>query len=129
PLARRFGWKLGDKIPIHSTIWPLKNGSNDWTFDLVGIFDTQMPEQRGNFEMMLLRHEYFDEARQFANGTIGWLITKVRDPSQSPQLAKQIDARFKNSPNETRTETEKAFNQGFYKQLGDIGLIMSSILG
>ena len=128
-LATRFGWKLGDKIPIHSTIWPLKSGSNDWTFDLVGIFDTQTPEERGNFEMMLLRHDYFDEARQFANGTIGWLISKVKDPGQAPQLAKQIDALFKNSPNETRTETEKAFNQGFLKQLGDIGLIISSILG
>ena len=128
-LASRFGWKLGDKIPIQSTIWPLKNNTNLWTFDLVGIFDTRNPEDRGQFEMMLLRQDYFDEARQFANGTIGWLIEQVKDPSQAPQIAKTIDALFKNSPNETRTETEKAFNQSFLKQLGDIGMIITSILG
>src|SRR5581483_8173488 len=117
-LAERFGWKLGDKLPIQSTIWPLKNGTNLWTFDIVGIFDTQKPEDRSQFEMLLMRQEYFDEARQFANGTIGWMVVKVKDPSQAPQMAKNIDAMFKNSAHETRTETEKAFNQSFVKQMG-----------
>ncbi|HZP11497.1 MAG TPA: FtsX-like permease family protein [Nevskiaceae bacterium] len=128
-LAERFGWKLGDKLPIQSTIWPLKNGTNLWTFDIVGIFDTQKPEDRSQFEMLLMRQEYFDEARQFANGTIGWMVVKVKDPSQAPQMAKNIDAMFKNSAHETRTETEKAFNQSFVKQMGDIGMIITSILG
>jgi putative ABC transport system permease protein len=128
-LAKRFGWKVGDKVPIQSTIWPLKNGSNAWTFDLVGIFDTAKPEDRGQFEMMLLRQDYFDEARQWAKGTIGWMIVKVKDPAAAPQIAKEIDAMFRNSPNETRTATEKAFNQSFLKQLGDIGMIITSILG
>ncbi len=128
-LAKRFGWKLGDKVPIQSTIWPLKGGSNLWTFDLVGIFDTAKPEDRSQFDMMLLRQEYFDEARQWANGTIGWMVVRVKDPGQAPKIAKDVDALFKNSPHETRTETEKAFNQSFVKQLGDIGMIISSILG
>jgi putative ABC transport system permease protein len=128
-LAERFGWKLGDKIPIQSTIWPLKDGNNLWTFDLVGIFDTQKPEDRSQFEMMLLRQDYFDEARAWAKGTIGWMVVKVKNPAQAPQIAKEIDALFKNSPNETRTATEKAFNQSFVKQLGDIGMIITSILG
>ena len=128
-LAERYGWKLGDKIPMQAGIWPLKDGGNVWTFDLVGIFDTANPKDRSQYEMMLIRYDYFDEARQFAKGTAGWYISKIKDPSKSGIIAKQIDALFANSPNETRTDTEKAFNQSFVKQLGDIGLIITSILG
>ncbi|MBI2383598.1 MAG: FtsX-like permease family protein [Gammaproteobacteria bacterium] len=128
-LADRFGWKLGDKIPLQAGIWPLKDGGNTWTLDLVGIFDTADPATRSQFEMLLMRHDFFDEARQFANGYGGWYIAKVKDPAQSAQIAQAIDKLFANSPGETRTDTEKAFNQSFLKQMGDIGLIISSILG
>lgn len=128
-LAERYQWKVGDKIPMQAGIWPLKGGGNVWTFDLVGIFDTANPKDRSQYEMMLLRHDYFDEARQFGNGTAGWYVSKVKNPAEAGTIAKQIDATFANSPNETRTDTEKAFNQSFMKQLGDIGLIITSILG
>ncbi|HEX4871513.1 MAG TPA: FtsX-like permease family protein [Nevskiaceae bacterium] len=128
-LADRYGFKVGDKIPIIAGIWPLASGSNNWEFDLVGIFDTANPKDRSLYEMMLFHHEYFDEARQFGRGTVGWLVVKVKDPDQSEAVIRQIDALFANSPNETRTATEKAFNQSFVKQLGDIGAMMSSIIG
>ncbi|MFA5940699.1 MAG: FtsX-like permease family protein [Sinimarinibacterium sp.] len=128
-LADRYGFKVGDRIPIIAGIWPLANGSNNWEFDLVGIFDTKNPKDRSMFEMMLFHHDYFDEARQWAKGTVGWLVIKVNDPSQNEAMVKKVDALFANSPNETRTDTEKAFNQSFVKQMGDIGLIMSSIIG
>jgi len=128
-VADRYGFKIGDKIPIIAGIWPLANGSNNWEFDLVGIFDTKNPKDRSAFEMMLFHHEYFDEARQYAKGTFGWMVIKVKDPAQNAQVIAQVDALFANSPNETRTQTEKAFNQSFAKQMGDIGLIMSSIIG
>jgi putative ABC transport system permease protein len=128
-LADRFHWKLGDKIPMQAGIWPLKDGSNVWQLDLVGIFDTANPKDRSQYEMMLFRHDYFDEARLFAKGTAGWFVTKIKNPAEAGKIAKQIDALFANSPNETRTDTEKAFNQSFVKQLGDIGLIITSILG
>lgn len=129
-IAQRYGWKIGDRIPIQAGIWPYgPEGGNTWTFDLVGIFDAKDAATLAQFEMMLFRHDYFDEARQFGQGSVGWLIVKVADPAQSATVARSIDALFANSPNETRTETEKAFSQGFIKQLGDIGLIISSILG
>ncbi|HEY0973193.1 MAG TPA: FtsX-like permease family protein [Solimonas sp.] len=128
-LADRFGFKIGDRIPIIAGIWPLADGSNNWEFDLVGIFDTKNPKERSMYEMMLFHHEYFDEARQFGKGTTGWLVIKTKDPAENEAIVKQVDALFANSPNETRTETEKAFNQSFVKQMGDIGLILSSIIG
>lgn len=128
-LADRYGFKVGDRIPIIAGIWPLADGSNNWEFDLVGIFDTKNPKERSMYEMMLFHHDYFDEARQFGKGTIGWMVVKTRDPDQNETVVKQIDALFANSPNETRTQTERAFNQSFAKQMGDIGLILSSIIG
>lgn len=127
-LADRFGWKLGDKIPIQATIWPAKDGDN-WTFDLVGIFDNPDPATRSQIEMMLIRHDFFDEARAFAHGMVGWYIVQTENPARNAEIGKAIDALFLNSPNPTRTDTEKAFNQSFIKQLGDIGLIVKSILG
>ncbi len=128
-LADRFDWKLGDRIPIQATIWPKADGSNNWEFDVVAIFDTATAAQRGQYEMMLIQHEYFDQARQFAKGTVGWFVTEVEDPSMSIEVARQIDALFANSPNPTKTQTEKAFNGAFIKQMGDISLIISSIMG
>ncbi len=127
-LAERFGWKLGDKIPIQGTIWPTKDGDN-WTFDLTGIFDNPDPATRSQIEMMLIRHDYFDEARAFAQGMVGWYVVRTENPARNVEVGKAIDALFLNSAHPTRTQTEKAFNQSFIKQLGDIGLIVKSILG
>lgn len=128
-LVDRYGWKIGDRIPITAGIWPLKDGSNSWEFDLVGIFDTRDPAARSQHEYMLFQHAYFDEARQFGEGHVGWFVTRIQAPDRAAQMAREIDAMFANSPNETRTDTEKAFNQSFLKQMGDIGLIIRSILG
>ena len=127
-LADRFGFQVGDKIPIQASIWPSKEG-NTWTFDLVGIFDTADPANRAQFEMMLFDHEYFDEARLYGQGLVGWYIVRTTDSARNAEVARAIDARFANSANPTKTDSEKAFNQGFVKQMGDIGLIVKSILG
>ena len=128
-LADRFGWKVGDKIPIQSTIWPKADGSKAWEFDLVGIFDAKDAATRTQHEYMLFHHDYFDEARAFGKGMVGWFITRVDDPARSAEVAKAIDARFANSQYPTKTDSEKAFNQGFVTQFGNIGLIMTAIMG
>lgn len=128
-LSDRFGWKVGDKIPILSTIWPKKDGSKAWEFDLVGIFDAKDASTRAQHEYVLINHDYFDEARVFGNGFIGWFIVRVDDPSKSVEVARAIDARFANSRYPVKTDSEKAFNQGFVKQFGNIELIMAGIMG
>jgi putative ABC transport system permease protein len=127
-LADRFHWKIGDKIPIQATIWPAKDGNNTWTFDLVGIFDNPDPAVRGQIEMMLFNHEYFEENKQFAKGMVGWYIEQSDNPSNNATIAHSIDDLFRNSPNPVRTDSEKACNQSFIKQMGDIGFLVNSIL-
>lgn len=128
-LADRFGWKIGDKIPIQGTIWPKADGSNTWEFDLVGIFEGKDEVAKSQEGALLFQWDYFDEARQFAHGTSGIYIIRVADPDQVAAIAAEIDRRFANSQNETKTGSEKAFNQNFIKQIGDIGFIVQAILG
>ncbi|MGA2708787.1 MAG: ABC transporter permease [Steroidobacteraceae bacterium] len=129
-LMKTRGWKVGDRIPLHSTIWTQKNGSLDWTFVIVGVFDVTDPTQRGQQALTFLFHyDFFDEARSFGKGTIGWYEERVEDAAQSAAISARIDALFANSSNETKTQPAKDFALAFMKQLGDIGFILRAILG
>jgi putative ABC transport system permease protein len=127
-LADRFGWKVGDKVPIQSSIWPLRDGSKTWTFDIVGIYDGRDEETRGRTGVMWLNFDYFDEARQFARGLAGIYDVRLADSVSADATAQAIDSLFANSPNETKTQSERDFQLGFFKQIGDIGLIVTLIL-
>ncbi len=127
-LANQYGWRIGDKVPIASNIFPQKDGSKAWIFDLVGIYDGKDEEWQRNTNVGWINHAYFDEANQFGSGFAGTFTLKLSDPDQAQQIAQAIDARFENSPDETKTQTEKDFNLGFFKQIGDIGLIVRWIL-
>lgn len=126
-LAERYSWQIGDRVTVVADIWPKTDGSNDWNFELVGIYTSPASEQSEG--ALLFQHEYFDEARQFARGTVGWFLVQVENPDRADEVARAVDALFANSTNETKTQTEKAFAQGFARQFGDIGLIVTSILG
>ena len=128
-LAERFGWKLGDKIPLQATIWPKADGTNAWDFDLVGFIDGKDEDAKQQAQLLLFHYDYFNEARQFGKDYVGWYVVQAKDAAQSAQVAQRVDKEFANSPWETRTDSEKAFNQAFLKQMGDIQLIISSILG
>ena len=129
-LMKKFGWKVGDRVPLHSTIWTQKNGSLDWTFDIVGSFDVKDRTQASAQSSSLLFHyEMFDEGRSFGKGTVGWFEERVSDPSQSAAISARIDTLFANSPDETKTQPAKDFMMAFIKQLGDIGFVLRAILG
>lgn len=125
-LVNVYGWKVGDRIPIHSTIWTNKSGSQVWDFEIAGIFDTDDP--RGSTALMLFHFDYFDEGRAFGQGGVGWYILTIEDPSRAVETANAIDAQFANSPNQTKTSTEAAFAESFVKQFGNITLIIRLIL-
>jgi putative ABC transport system permease protein len=125
-LAKKYGWKVGDRVPLHSVIWTqASDGSSDWQFDIVGIFDGPTNDASSFF----FNYSYFDEARAFSKGKVGWYIVKVKDPKEAMQVAAAIDKRFANSPDETKTQTEKEFSQSFIKQQADINFIVTAILG
>ena len=128
-LAKRFGWKVGDKVVVTGAIFPDKaTNETTWTFDVVGLFSVKEEKLRGMEQQLFFRWDYFDEANAYGSGEVGWIIVQVTDPAQSDNVAKAIDALSANSDHETKTQTEQAFNLSFAKQLGDIGLIVSAIM-
>jgi putative ABC transport system permease protein len=127
-LVTRYGWKLGQRLPIASEIHAKTDGSLTWEFDLVGILDAEDPAVRGNTDVVLINVAYFDEARQFGKGKTGWYIERIADPGEARAISAAIDAVFANSPDETKTQPEKEFAVGFARQIGDIGAIVSRIL-
>jgi putative ABC transport system permease protein len=126
-LAEQYGWKIGDRIPLQATIWTKADGGRTWEFELEGIFSTDDP--RGATPFMLFQYDYFEEARAFGKGTVGWYILRVAKGADPVQVANAIDQQFANSPNETETSTEAAFSQSFAKQFGNIALIVTLVLG
>jgi putative ABC transport system permease protein len=127
-LADRFGWRVGQKLPIASEIHARADGSLDWEFDLVGIIDAEDPAVQGNTDVVLINVAYFDEARQLGRGKTGWYILRIADSEQARAISSEIDRMFANSPDETKTQPEKEFAIGFAKQIGDIGAMVTRIL-
>lgn len=123
-LARRFGWKIGDRIPLQATIWQPKGGGLTWEFNIAGIYDGDQGVDKTQF---FFRYDYLDENRNGGEGLVGWYVVKIADASQSLEMASRFDEMFANSPAETKTTTEKGFVEGFANQVGDIGTMMIAI--
>lgn len=123
-LAERFGWKIGDRVPLQATIWQPKGGGLAWEFNIAGIYDGEQGVDKTQF---FFRYDYLDENRAGGEGMVGWFVVKIADPSQSQALGERFDGMFANSSAETKTTTEKGFVEGFANQVGDIATIMISI--
>ncbi len=122
-LADRFGWEVGDRIPLQATIWQPRNGT--WEFNIRGIYDGDDTVDR---TQMFFRYDYLEENRADGEDLVGWYIVRVEDPARAVELAAQFDQMFANSPAETKTTTERGFLDGFAKQIGDISAIMVAIV-
>jgi putative ABC transport system permease protein len=129
-LMQRFGWKVGQKIPLQSTIFPNSDGTKNWAFDIVGVLRMSRDGKGGWYDQMLLLHyKYFEESTPYVDGDVGWYVSRMADVNHADRVAKAIDALSKNSDHETRTMTEQATAASWMKQLADIGLIVGSIMG
>ena len=124
--AERYGWKVGDRVPVQATIYRKKDGTKTWEFNLRGIYDGR--EKGTDTTQFLFHYDYFDEARQWGQGIVGWYVVRIVDPAATAEVGARIDALFENSPSETKTVTEKALMQSFADQIGDIGAIIQWIL-
>ena len=128
-LAKQFGWKIGDTIPLQATIFP-RGGSNDWPLQLVGIFKSKNTATAANEERQLMMNwKYFDESNDYIKNQVSWYTVTLDNPDHSSRVAQAIDAISANSDHETKTQTESAFQQAFVKQFADIGMIVTSIMG
>ena len=128
-LAKEFGWKVGDTIPLQATIFP-RSGSNDWPLQLVGIFRARDRSTANNEERQLMMNwSYFDESNDYIKSKVSWFTVALDNPAHASRVAQAIDALSANSDHETKSQTESAFQQAFAKQFADIGLIVTSIMG
>ncbi len=129
-LAKKFGWKLGDKIPLQATIFPRKDGSNTWDFDLVGIYHVRDPKLKSQENVMFFNWDYFYEANQFSVGAnVGWYAIKLADRSRGDAVAQAIDRLSADSDHETKTQSEQSFTTALVSQFANIGLIVGAIMG
>jgi putative ABC transport system permease protein len=126
-MAKKWGWKTGDRVPVASNIFSQKSGSHTWDFDVVGVFAGKKPQIDTNF--MVFQYDYFDETRSFGKDFIGWMALRTASPALNDGVIKTIDQLFANSSYETSTDTEKAFNKAFVAQFGNIALIVVLVVG
>lgn len=127
-IIKKYGWKIGDKIPLQSQIFPNKDGSKNWNFELVGVMHSKN-QSAFQSQMILMHWKNFDESTPYNRGMVGWYVSRVTDINQADRVAKSIDALSANSDHETKTQTEQAATRNWIKQMADVGLIVTSIMG
>lgn len=126
-LANHFGWKVGDLVPISSSIFTQTSGGHVWQMEISGIFSGA--DDRTYLNQLFFHHKYLSETVDMQmRDYLGWLVVDINDGVGAQTLADKIDAEFANSSFETESASEKQFNKAFLKQLGDIGLMITSLV-
>ncbi|HSY59375.1 MAG TPA: FtsX-like permease family protein [Terriglobales bacterium] len=119
-IAKKFGWKVGDRIPIKGAIYP-----GEWDFNIRGIYKGS--RDNDDLTQFWFHYKYLDEKSQIGKGLVGWYTIKLDDPNDATRVVKAVDTMFANSPYETKTETEKALAGDFARQFGNISFLMMAI--
>ena len=118
----RFHWKIGDRIPLKSTVF----GNDAWEFNIDGVYHGKRPQD--DETQFWFQWDYYEEkVPDRVKGNVGWYVLRLNSPDDAVRVAKAIDAEFANSPYETKTETESAFAAGWVKQFGNIRFLILSI--
>jgi len=125
-LADKYGWQLGDTIPLKSGIYP-----GDWAFTLRGIYEGAQPDT--DTSTMLFHWAYLNETiragRRSGGNFVGVYILGIDDPANAALISARVDQTFANSPAETKTETEQAFQLGFVSMSESILLALNAVSG
>ncbi|MGH8287564.1 MAG: ABC transporter permease [Steroidobacteraceae bacterium] len=124
-LARKYGWKIGDRIPLMTQV-PQHDGSNVWTFDMVGTF-TDSDISGGNINS-LINYDYWNEARASGKDTVNHFNVLIADPRAAATVSDAIDARFANSPNETRSESIREMAQENLQSIGNLEFLIRAVV-
>jgi putative ABC transport system permease protein len=118
-LVKKYGWKIGDRVHIQGTIFPV-----DLDLTIRAIYHRDPPQNALYFNT-----KYMEEAVPWFKGQAGWYAAQVDSPDHVASAAKQIDDMFRNSPLQTKTESEKAFLLGFVASLGNVKAFILGICG
>jgi putative ABC transport system permease protein len=122
-LADRFGWKVGDRVPLQGAAYP-----GVWEFNLHAIYTGKRPND--DLTQFWFHAKYLEEkGPSFMKGLVGWYVVRLEPGANGVDVSRAIDARFANSAFETRTQTESEFNVAFVKQMGNIEFLLLSIGG
>jgi putative ABC transport system permease protein len=125
PLMRNFGWKIGDRIPLRTSVFK-QDGNADWDFEIVGTYD--VPSAPAEANRILVNYAYFDAARRLERGTAWAFVVAADEAKRSAQICAAVDALFVNSTYETVTQDEKTYVQEQLRQLGDVSLMANAIV-
>ena len=127
-VAALYQLKVGDRMPLKSYFWTNHDGTNVWPLDVVAIYKSN-PRDIFFGSSLLVNYDYVDQGRTQSNGTTSIYLVRLADPTQGSAVAARIDALFANSPDETKTESERQLAADSIKQIGDIGFVVSAIVG
>lgn len=123
-MAKSYGWKVGDTVPLRSMLWVNRDGTSTWPLKIVGVL------KRGTGGPgMMVNYDFVDEGRAQAKGTTSFFLLKTADPKRAQEIGAAVDRLFANSPYETRSITPRQMAQGQIKQIGDIALVINAIVG
>jgi putative ABC transport system permease protein len=125
-LLAQYGLRVGNKITLRSRELKI-DGSGDWTFDIVGTFDSV--QNPNTATLAVINYDYFDDYRVTNRGTAELFIIRIADPTRSIATAAAIDRTFANSPHATRTRSDQARAEADAAQMGDIAFFTNAILG
>jgi putative ABC transport system permease protein len=123
-LARRYGWKIGQRITIQSPLTQ-RNGSRDWSFDIVGFY-TQ-PDDPDRTNSLIINFAYLNEAREVNRDTVNGFVVQINDPKRSASIGHDIDTLFANSSHETRTQSESDIAASQVQRIGDIDFLAHAV--
>ncbi len=125
-LSRRYGWKLGQRIPMQSPL-AQRDGSRDWGFEIVGFFSEPEDPERANY--LIVNYTYLNEAREANRDTVSAFVVQIDDPKRSASIGHAIDTLFANSPHETRTQSESDLVSSQVQRIGDIDFLAHAVTG
>ena len=124
-IASKYGWKVGDRIPLETTTVQI-DGSMVWTFDIVGFFHDS--DIGGGTEKILIQYPYLDAARLTRKSTVNHINVAVQVPGMAVAVADEIDRRFANSANETRTQSLRELAQLNMQSIGDLNFLVRTVV-
>ena len=126
-LADRYGWKVGDRVPLTSYFMAQEDGSNTWTLDIMSIHNDDPGDEALLAGEIYFHYDYLNESRSMQKDTVNMFLVAIDDPNRAGQISEQIDGLFRNSSDETQTMNEKQFLTNQMRSIGDIGAFIASV--